>query len=113
MADMTDKLVGISSQNIPVRCLEGSDRAKCPQDVPRCLQDVPKMSPRCLEDVPRMSLSVPKKTEFYERKKLQTDFISPIQKYICTRNTVKFLYKDFIKAVQGGGRESPFNETFS
>ena len=33
----------------------------------------------------------------------QPDFISLIQKYICTRNTVKFLNKVFIKAVRGGG----------
>ena len=30
------------------------------------------------------------------------DFISLIQKYICTRNTIKFLNRDFIKAVRGG-----------
>ena len=35
--------------------------------------------------------------EFYE--KFQLDFISLIQRYICTRNTVKFLNKDFIKSV--------------
>ena len=33
----------------------------------------------------------------------QPDFISLIQKPICTRNTVRFLNKDFIKAVRGGG----------
>ena len=33
----------------------------------------------------------------------QPDFISLIQNYICTRNTVKILNKDFIKAVRGGG----------
>ena len=41
----------------------------------------------------------------------QPDFISLIQNYICTRNTVKILNKDFIKAVRGGGL--PFYETFS
>ena len=49
-----------------------------------------------------------KKAEFYEKisqtgGRGQPDFISLIQKYICTRNTVKFLNKDFIKAVRGGG----------
>ena len=33
----------------------------------------------------------------------QPDFISLIQNYICTQNTVKILNKDFIKAVRGGG----------
>ena len=33
----------------------------------------------------------------------QPDFISVIQNYICTQNTVKILNKDFIKAVRGGG----------
>ena len=33
----------------------------------------------------------------------QPDFISLIQKPICTRNTVRFLNKDFIEAVRGGG----------
>ena len=50
-----------------------------------------------------------KKAEFYETFSQtgggggQPDFISLIQNYICTRNTVKILNKDFIKAVRGGG----------
>ena len=40
---------------------------------------------------------------FHKRGGGQPDFISLIQNYICTQNTVKILNKDFIKAVRGGG----------
>ena len=58
----------------------------------------------------------PEKAEFYEFFSQtgggdQPDFISLIQNYICTQNTVKILNTDFIKAVRGGG--PPFYETFS